>query len=52
MCCEEKAPCQKPGNLIDKPKNCSPAQIAKCHGSDSEHPCESPPRDMSKAMNA
>jgi len=32
--------CQKPENLKDKPQNCTPEQIRKCHGEDSEsHPC-------------
>ena len=40
MCCEEKTQCQKPENLTDKPQDCSPEQIRKCHGTDAEHPCD------------
>jgi hypothetical protein len=40
MCCNEKQEgCQKPENLIGKPKNCAPKQIRKCHGADKTHPC-------------
>lgn len=31
--------CQKPENLKEKPKDCSPEQIEKCHGDTREHPC-------------
>ena len=31
--------CQKPENLKDKPENCTPEQIKKCHGEQTEHPC-------------
>ena len=41
MCCsnEKKEECQKPENLKDKPENCTPEQIRKCHGEQKEHPC-------------
>ena len=38
MCCV-KFKCQKPENLKGKPKDCSPEQIRKCHGSARKHPC-------------
>ncbi|HUT61689.1 MAG TPA: hypothetical protein VNA25_27945 [Phycisphaerae bacterium] len=41
MCGEEKT-CQKPENLKGKPEDCSPEQIAKCHGDAAEHPCCKP----------
>ena len=31
--------CQQPVKLMDKPENCSPAQIKECHGDVKEHPC-------------
>ena len=31
--------CQKPEELKDKPENCTPEQIAKCHGDAQAHPC-------------
>jgi len=52
MCCDEKNQCQKPENLTDKPQDCSPEQIAECHGSALEHPCASQLTDRSEAMNA
>ena len=42
MCCDEKNQCRKPENLTDKPRDCSPEQVAECHGPDVEHPCEKP----------
>jgi len=42
MCRDEKKQCQKPENLTDKPRDCSPEQIAECHGTDAEHPCDKP----------
>ena len=39
MCCNEKKKCQKPENLKGEPRDCSPEQIADCHGSGAEHPC-------------
>ena len=41
MCCcnDQKQSCQKPENLKDKPKDCSPEQIRICHGEVKEHPC-------------
>ena len=41
MCCrdEKKQDCQKPENLKDKPENCTPEQIQKCHGESKAHPC-------------
>jgi len=35
-----KASCQCPEKLKDKPENCSPEQIKKCHGDIKDHPCE------------
>ncbi|MEJ2092004.1 MAG: metalloregulator ArsR/SmtB family transcription factor [Syntrophobacterales bacterium] len=37
--CTCKTECQKPQELKDKPEECSPEQIKKCHGEVSEHPC-------------
>ncbi len=31
--------CQQPIQLKDKPENCAPEQIKKCHGDEKEHPC-------------
>lgn len=31
--------CRQPENLKDKPENCTPEQIKKCHGDSPEHPC-------------
>lgn len=31
--------CRQPENLKDKPENCTPEQIEKCHGDSQEHPC-------------
>lgn len=31
--------CQQPDKLMDKPENCTPEQIKKCHGDAQEHPC-------------
>lgn len=31
--------CQQPNKLKDKPENCTPEQIRKCHGDTKEHPC-------------
>ena len=42
MCCDEKKQCQKPENLKGRPRDCSPEQIEKCHGSAVEHPCDKP----------
>ncbi len=38
-CCDAKSGCQKPASLKGKPKDCSPSQIAKCHGPAKKHPC-------------
>ena len=40
-CHEEKPVCQKPENLKGKPEDCTPDQIAKCHGDAKDHSCES-----------
>jgi len=32
--------CQQPVQLKDKPEDCSPEQIRKCHGDVKDHPCE------------
>ena len=37
--CAEKGKCQKPENLTGKPQECTPAQIRKCHGDVTQHPC-------------
>jgi hypothetical protein len=37
--CTSKRKCEKPSNLKDKPENCSPAQIRKCHGDAKAHLC-------------
>ena len=40
--CDEKKGCQHPEKLKGgKPSECSPEQIAECHGTTDEHPCES-----------
>ena len=31
--------CEQPLKLMDKPENCSPAQIKECHGDVEGHPC-------------
>ena len=31
--------CQQPNKLKDKPENCTPEQIRKCHGDTKEHSC-------------
>jgi len=31
--------CQKPDDWKDKPQDCSPEQIQKCHGDVGKHPC-------------
>ena len=33
--------CQQPEKLKGKPKDCTPKQIDKCHGSKKSHPCAS-----------
>lgn len=38
MCVAEKG-CQKPDELKGKPQDCSPDQVAKCHGEGEDHPC-------------
>jgi ArsR family transcriptional regulator len=40
MCQDEKKQCQKPENLKDTPRECSPEQIRECHGNVEEHPCD------------
>jgi len=37
MC--EGCGCEHPDNLEKSPKECTPEQIEKCHGSADEHPC-------------
>ena len=37
--CQQDQACQKPEELKDKPENCSPEQIKKCHGEAIGHPC-------------
>jgi len=42
---DEKKGCQKPEELkgqAQKPEECSPEQIEKCHGDVEGHPCEEP----------
>jgi hypothetical protein len=39
--CDAKKGCQKPQNLAGKPEDCSPEQIAKCHGDAAQHSCKS-----------
>jgi DNA-binding transcriptional ArsR family regulator len=34
--------CQQPVQLKDKPENCTPEQIQKCHGDVQGHPCIEP----------
>jgi hypothetical protein len=45
--CDGKQGCQKPKELIDRPADCSPEQIRKCHGHVNEHPCEMKADDAS-----
>jgi hypothetical protein len=40
MCCaEDRKRCQCPSELKGTPKDCTPEQIKKCHGSEKDHPC-------------
>ncbi len=40
MCCaEKKSGCQRPDELKEKPEECTPKQIKKCHGTMRKHPC-------------
>jgi hypothetical protein len=41
--CEGKNCCQDPKALKDKPEDCSPEQIRKCHGKTKRHPCTKKP---------
>jgi hypothetical protein len=43
-----KQTCQKPKELKDKPSQCSPAQVKKCHGAATAHPCAPTHRVTSK----
>ncbi len=43
--CNGEDKCQKPENLKEKPEECSPEQILKCHGDIKGHPCEKPEDD-------
>ena len=46
MCEGKNSGCQHPENLKGKPEECSPEQIAECHGDVKEHPCiKKPPAD-------
>jgi hypothetical protein len=44
MCDEKKKPCPHPEKLKGGPEDCTPEQIAECHGIDVEHEC-GPPAD-------
>jgi hypothetical protein len=44
--CDRKC-CQKPKELVGKPKDCSPEQIRKCHGDVKKHPCEANAKNAS-----
>ena len=46
--CEEKQECQKPEELKDKPENCTPEQVEKCHGEHASHPCVDKKEDEAK----
>jgi hypothetical protein len=35
----KKSVCQKPDRLAGRPEECSPKQVAKCHGDAKKHPC-------------
>ncbi len=35
--------CEQPVQLKDKPENCTPEQIKKCHGDTKDHPCVQAP---------
>ena len=37
--CQQNQACRKPEELKDRPENCSPEQIKKCHGEAMEPPC-------------
>jgi len=41
--CDVNNCCQNPDELKGKPGECTPEQIAKCHGEGEEHPCTEPP---------
>jgi hypothetical protein len=34
---------------MDKPENCTPAQIKECHGDTKEHPCTKEDHDLENA---
>jgi len=36
---EENSRCEHPEKLKGKPEDCTPEQIAECHGATTEHPC-------------
>jgi len=36
--------CRKPKSLKGDPKECTPQQVRKCHGSAKGHPCVKPKR--------
>jgi len=36
---KKKSVCQKPDQLKGRPEECSPRQIAKCHGDAKRHSC-------------
>jgi hypothetical protein len=43
MCCQEdhreRACCEKPHRLRDRPQECTPEEVRECHGEGKEHPC-------------
>jgi len=39
--CGKETCCRKPEELKEKPQDCSPEQIRKCHGDVEGHPCVS-----------
>lgn len=43
--CDAKNCCIKPEDLKNKPEECSPEQIKKCHGDEKSHPCASGKKD-------
>jgi hypothetical protein len=41
--CEQTCGCQNPVELKERPEDCTPEQIRKCHGDEAQHPCTCSP---------
>jgi hypothetical protein len=39
--CRKESCCRNPEEFKEKPQDCSPEQIEKCHGDGKGHPCVS-----------